>query len=342
MKKSPNRVAAQEKGIEVQKKYGPNLLTTEDFIIRAKEIYGDTYDYGSTVLTNGSRSKITYMCSIHGEVDQLANGHLSGKGCGWCAGTRKKTTPIVIREFKEVHGERYDYSSVHYTGANNPVVIGCALHGTFEQTPHGHLKGKGCSLCGRERSTAGTKKSKDDVIEKFISVYKDKYTYDKMEYENSMTPVVITCKKHGDFKKAPHELYKGVGCPLCTKDRIRGQSRSGWSFSSWEQQGKESSNFEGYSLYIIECISKSTNEHFIKVGKTFTSIAKRFNSAIAMPYKFKIVTQVYHNAYAISNLESKIHNALKGYRIEPSRSFSGTTECFDIEALSLAIELAEG
>ena len=38
---------------------------------------------------------------------------------------KKKTTKQFIEEAREVHGNKYDYSLVEYTGTNNLVVINC-------------------------------------------------------------------------------------------------------------------------------------------------------------------------------------------------------------------------
>lgn len=48
---------------------------------------------------------------------------------------------------KEVHGDKYDYSLVNYTGYENNVEIVCPIHGTFSQTPHTHIDNGGCQKC---------------------------------------------------------------------------------------------------------------------------------------------------------------------------------------------------
>ena len=54
---------------------------------------------------------------------------------------------------KEVHGDRYDYSKVIYKGTDIKVIITCKDHGDFTQTPHNHLKGNNCTMCGRVSSS---------------------------------------------------------------------------------------------------------------------------------------------------------------------------------------------
>ena len=50
---------------------------------------------------------------------------------------------------RDLHGDRYDYSNVNYTGANTKVTIICSEHGEFQQTPSKHVNCKhGCPKCG--------------------------------------------------------------------------------------------------------------------------------------------------------------------------------------------------
>lgn len=54
-----------------------------------------------------------------------------------------------LKKARAKHGDRYDYSEANYKGSHTKVVIRCADHGTFEQTPASHLSGRGCPECGK-------------------------------------------------------------------------------------------------------------------------------------------------------------------------------------------------
>lgn len=41
------------------------------------------------------------------------------------------------------------------------------------------------------------------------------YSFEKFQYETAEKKVIITCKKHGDFKSLYHNLLRGHGCPRC-------------------------------------------------------------------------------------------------------------------------------
>ena len=61
-----------------------------------------------------------------------------------------KTQEEVIKEFKEVHGDRYDYSLVEYINARTRIKIICSEHGVFNQVPYEHKKGSNCKKCSRK------------------------------------------------------------------------------------------------------------------------------------------------------------------------------------------------
>lgn len=66
----------------------------------------------------------------------------------------------------------------------------------------------------------------DIFIEDAIKVHGDTYIYDKVEYVNSNTNVIITCKKHGYFNQLPHNHKNGKGCPKCRSDKLSERNRT--------------------------------------------------------------------------------------------------------------------
>ena len=122
-------------------------LTTGEFILRARKVHGDKYNYSLTDYQN-ARSTVTIVCSTHGEFEQTPNNHLSGSACSKCSGTNKKiTTDEFIKRARKVHGNKYNYSESDYNGAFKKLTIICPIHGTFEQKPSVHTHGSGCHKC---------------------------------------------------------------------------------------------------------------------------------------------------------------------------------------------------
>ena len=122
----------------------------------------------------------------------------------------KLTQADVIKQFKEVHGDRYNYDKVNYKFNTEKVTITCKIHGDFKQTPKNHKSGKGCSKCFKMgRAT------KNELIDAFRAIHGDTYNYDKVEFTHGLNPITITCKKHGDFSQIPKSHKLGSGCPRC-------------------------------------------------------------------------------------------------------------------------------
>ena len=134
----------------------------------------------------------------------------------------KKTLEETIADFREVHGDRYDYSKVDYVNVHTKVTIICPEHGEFWQRPSSHKGGFGCHECGmnlqkdRYRQNFTTKK----FIKQFQKAHGDRYDYSKVDYVDSKTKVVIICPEHGEFTQLIFNHRKGQRCPECAKSQI--------------------------------------------------------------------------------------------------------------------------
>lgn len=191
-------------------------LDTQTFIERAKAVHGDKYDY-NFVVYNGLQTKITIICTIHGEFEQTPDSHLRGSGCRKCSygkGKRKKVTPVkeVIDKCRSKHGNKYDYSKISYGTVHDTVIIGCPIHGEFEQKLIYHMREGECPKCSRIVFDG-----REDFIKEAKKVHGDKYDYKDVEYVNSSTKVNIICPKHGSFTKQPNSHIRGFGCQFCGK-----------------------------------------------------------------------------------------------------------------------------
>ena len=196
-------------------------LTTEEFIEKAKQVYGDKYDYSKVNYINCD-TKVIVICKEHGEFETRPDHFYNGHGCPKC-GTKqgsnklRQTKEEFIKKAKEIHGDKYDYSKVEYKTARKKVCIVCPKHGEFWQTPDAHLRGTGCPKCSLYRSY---KYTTEEFIELSKKVHGDKYDYSKVEYFNRVTPVCIICHEHGEFWQKPREHFKGFGCPECSESRL--------------------------------------------------------------------------------------------------------------------------
>ena len=106
------------------------ILTSEQIIESFRKVHGNTYDYSKVVYIK-SNEKIEIICPEHGPFFQTPNHHKSGAGCPKCNSTKKLTQEEVIAQFKETHGDKYDYSKVRYIRSKDKVEIICKVHGPF-------------------------------------------------------------------------------------------------------------------------------------------------------------------------------------------------------------------
>jgi len=202
---------------------GKLKLTTEEFIIKAKKIHGDYYDY-SKVDYVGTFSVIIVICPVHGEFRQIPNYHLSGNGCPKCGKklaslkTRSTTKRFIINANK-VHNRQYIYGKTSYINAITEVTITCPTCGDFSQLPYVHLNGAGCPKCFYKKISLQYRSSKEKFIKGSKKVHGYIYDYSRVDYINSHTEVIIGCKKHGWFSQIPSSHLAGRGCPDCQKSK---------------------------------------------------------------------------------------------------------------------------
>lgn len=129
---------------------------------------------------------------------------------------KRKSVSDFVLEANTIHNNKYDYTKVIYTNRNNKVTITCPIHGDFEQTPNGHLKGYGCYNCGRNK----TKTTEHEFITKIKEVHGDFYDYSNLNYSSALNPVTIKCPIHGEFTQIANNHLNGSGCKECSLDKI--------------------------------------------------------------------------------------------------------------------------
>jgi hypothetical protein len=130
--------------------------------------------------------------------------------------TKIKDKNEFIKDAKEIHGNKYDYSKVDYKNNKTDVIIVCPIHGDFPQRPDSHLNGKGCKQCGNINKSIIQRKDYHEFIKNAKNIHGDKYDYSKVEYKNKKTPVLIGCPIHGYFSQTPrHHVNQKQGCKKC-------------------------------------------------------------------------------------------------------------------------------
>lgn len=205
-----------------------SIFSNDDFIHKAREIHQHTYNYSKSNYTKMNK-KVIIICHEHGEFEQTPSNHITHEhGCGKCAGRELSNTEDFISKSNSVHNNKYNYSKVNYIKSNQKVIIICNIHGEFEQTPVGHMQGRGCTYCGIERSKCIQKKEIADFITNAHIRHNNKYDYSKVDYISAKDKIIISCSTHGDFLQTPDSHLRGGGCSKCGNCRNYSKAQIVW------------------------------------------------------------------------------------------------------------------
>lgn len=196
-------------------------ISKEEFVRRAKNIHGDSYDYSQSNYIN-STIKIKIVCKKHGEFTTSPNHHINEQvGCPICS--RKKRNQIVAEKFfkkvEEIHGNLYSYEKNDVITYSTKLIVTCNIHGDFKTTINNHIHNKsGCLKCYNETERKSKAFTTEQFIQKAKEIHGDIFSYEKVSYKNSGTKITITCKIHGDFDVVPDNyINKKSGCPKCSR-----------------------------------------------------------------------------------------------------------------------------
>lgn len=187
-------------------------LTTKEFIERASKVHNGKYDYSKVIYVN-STTPIIITCPIHGDFKQKPTKHLIGHGCLECKKDSisrywRKPQTKFIQEANTIHKNKYNYSNVEYKGTHVHVGIICPKHGLFHQTPHAHLEGQGCPICGIDkqrrckhdyRNNDIIYSSKDIAYSRWSAIIQRCYFSDNKNYTNC--EIIEEWLTYSNFKK---------------------------------------------------------------------------------------------------------------------------------------------
>lgn len=195
----------------------------------------EAFDYsGIAADAQGATCKIEVKCKTCQTVFRpTASAHYNiGTSCPTCKtkeAAKAKTISFgdfVVKADKK-HKGRYKYPEQEIT-SHGKMSIECNLHGVFKQNHREHSRGTGCPKCGVDKSAKLAKErakksrmSPSEFIKRASAKHNNKYTYDSNSFTTTKHKVRVHCKKHGWFEQdAASHLYRGEGCPECSKGRL--------------------------------------------------------------------------------------------------------------------------
>ena len=183
---------------------------TTTFVQKAKQIHGDVYDYSKVNYIN-SATKVTIVCTKHGDFDQFPGNHFSKNGCPECVGKKRLNTESFIKKCINAYGDKFTYLKTNYVRAHEPVIITCKEHGDFSVDPSAFINNpRGCPTC--------SKPSKEYFIKRSQAEHGDKYDYSLIpEHPMVSNKLPIICPEHGVFVQIGTSHISGAGCLKCSK-----------------------------------------------------------------------------------------------------------------------------
>lgn len=318
---------------------------TNTFLIKFNRVWGENYDT-SKIQYVDSFTKVCVVCHEkddngleHGEFWATPSNLLHGYGCPKCGNVYQRSNDEFIEYANFVHNGEYDYSKTKFEKVNKKVEIIChkkdkngVEHGSFWQTPNGHLNGRGCPKCG-DLKKGREKKTFDEYITESRGVHGDKYEY--LEFEQYSKPAKMYCHEkdengveHGEFWQLPANHLRGKGCPKCRSSHLEEKVRLFLEKNNikyrkeWKQEWLKKHNFMPLDFYLpeygigIECQGKHHFEPVNFGGKMSIEEQKRNLEIQQKNDKFKKeqceehgVKLLYIN-YFDKNIEEKLDNEL--------------------------------
>lgn len=246
------------------------------------------------------------------------------------------TLDYVLNKFSMIHGDKYDYSKVEYSGDNCKVSIGCPEGHEFLMTPSNHYhksNPQGCPEC----SGKGPGKNQQDIFERKASLkWGNLFTYG--EYRNSSTPMEMTCTVHDtNCVQRPADHIAGKNpCKECVKIKRRLCKPSPYNITKALR-----GDFE-YPSYVYVVKLYSSEESFIKIGIS-KNVPNRIKEFITKGYLVEILaTRYFESCNNAVIKEHSMHTEYSNSRIVPLLLFKGScNECFSMDVSIEAVKRLE-
>jgi formylmethanofuran dehydrogenase subunit E len=147
--------------------------TPERFLIRAREIHGEKFDYSDISISQikHKESQIKVICRKCDYVFYpTVHRHINGRsGCRQCCGLLKWTLETFIKRAKEIHGDRYDYRLItesHIENQRSRVPIICnKCCKTWDVIVDSHINAKsGCRHCNKSKGEIACEKYLTNIL----------------------------------------------------------------------------------------------------------------------------------------------------------------------------------
>lgn len=151
-----------------------------------------------------TNTKIRHKCKQGHIYKQKPKHHLNGAGCPKCRGNYSYTPKEYYNLCKD---SGLDLPVEYYINNRAKIKHKCKQGHVYEQSPHNHLNGAGCSRCSGIHSY---------TPKEYYSLCKDRGLDLPIEnYINTKSKIDHMCNKGHVYKQKPNAHLNGNGCPIC-------------------------------------------------------------------------------------------------------------------------------
>jgi superfamily II DNA or RNA helicase len=189
---------------------------TLEFLQKLKDSghWNEDYDYSEVDYISTNKKIILIDKEYNSKHEIIPKILLNGTRCTItnCLSPRD----YAIKQFRMIHGDKYDYSKFNYINSKSKSIIICPIHGEFLQEHSSHRQGVGCEKCGRLKTLNSLTFEQENVINKIKQIHGDKYDYSKVAYNKSTGKVIIIDKEYNtEHLIAPNKIFtKKTECTI--------------------------------------------------------------------------------------------------------------------------------
>ena len=234
-------------------------------------------------------------------------------------GTSKTSYDSFItleEEFREVHGNKYDYSKVVFFNGRTPIIITCPDHGDFIQRSRDHKRGQGCRKCFLANNAKNRTKPITKTIEELGEI--NRYTYpelNSLEDVKAHDRILTKCVECGyeKYHKLCNILSGHAGCKPCNN-----------YIKMWTAERYENKETILYFIRIND---------LYKIGLTRKSVASRYYKELQEGYDIEVIfTVTYNNGAEAFKEEQRILKEYSNFRYRGEKMLinGGDSELFTI------------
>lgn len=198
-----------------EKRHKAMSRTHEEYIREVEKINQDIIVLGVYI---NARMPILHKCKIDGYEWMTSPDHiLNGRGCPKCVGNNKKTHEEYVQELSLIN-PNIEVTG-YYISALTPIMHKCMIHNIeWKMRPNDALYGKGCFICGVEKSGNSRLKTHAQYVEELKLINKNIIVIE--DYNGTNIPILHKCLIDGcEWYATPHNVLCGTGCPRCNESK---------------------------------------------------------------------------------------------------------------------------